>query len=398
MSSKAKSHQRRVALIIESSRAYVRELIRGIARYNREQPHWLVEFTPRGLNEPLPTWLKGWKGDGILARVSSRYMANALLKKGVPVVDLRRAVSHQRLPSVGPDDAKVAAQVVNYFRQRGFQRFGFVGVPPGTHRVMDARAENFRQLAIESGGEHHEFFIRDVEKGDRRDKQCRQILRWIKKLKQPTAIMACNDDLGLQTLDACRRAGIRVPDEIAVAGVGNDECLCDLALPSLSSVDLNSSQVGYEAAVLLDRMINDPKVSTTEIKIPPRGVVSRMSTDVVATEDTRVANAIVFIRQHACDRIQVTDVLKQVHASRATMEPRFKKILGRTIHQEIQRIRLDRVKELLADTDLPIKQIARQTGFPYQEYLMCVFRKETDQTLKQFRESTRSQRILPKKS
>ena len=203
MNPKIKSRQRRVALIIESSRAYARELIRGIARYNREQPHWLVEFTPRGLDEPLPAWLKEWKGDGILARVSNRRMANALLKKGVPVVDLRRIVHHPDLPSVGPDDAKVSATVVEYFRRRGFQRFGFIGLPPGTHKPMDVRADNFRRIIKEMGGEHHQLFIRDVETGDRRDKQCRQILRWIKKLDRPTAIMACNDDLGLQTLDAC---------------------------------------------------------------------------------------------------------------------------------------------------------------------------------------------------
>ena len=268
MSPNRKVRQRRVALIIESSRAYARELIRGIARYNREQPHWLLEFTPRGLDAPLPAWLKDWRGDGILARVSNRRMANALLKKGVPVVDLRRIVSHRRLPSVGPDDAKVSFDVATYFRQRGFHRFGFIGLPPGTHKAMDARADNFRLCVSKTGSEYHEFFIKPVEKGDRWDKQCRQILRWVQNLDRPTAIMTCNDDVGLQALDACRRAEIRVPDEIAVVGVGNDECLCDLALPSLSSVDLNPHQIGYEAAALLERMMNRSEVSAVEMTVP----------------------------------------------------------------------------------------------------------------------------------
>ena len=386
---RSKSRQRRVALLIESSRAYARELIRGVARYNREQARWLLEFTPRGLDEPPPAWLKGWKGDGILARVNDRRMASALLKKGVPVVDLRRAVHHRRLPSVGPHDAKVASAVVEYFRQRGFQRFGFVGLPPGTHKAMDARAEHFCRLVKERGCEHRKLLVRVVEKGDRWDRQCRQILRWIKRLDQPTAIMACNDDLGLQVLDACRRTEIRVPDGIAVAGVGNDECLCDLALPALTSVDLNPRQIGYEAAALLDRMMDGQEAPTTEIEISPRAVVSRMSTDVIATDDARVADAVLFIRQHACNGLRVVDVLKHVHASRAAMEPRFKRLLDRTIHQEIQRVRLHRVKELLAATDLPIKQIAHQTGFQYPEYLMRVFRRATGQTLREFRESAR---------
>lgn len=387
-----KLRQRRVALLIESSRGYARELIRGVARYNREQPHWLLEFTPRGLDEPLPAWFKGWEGDGILARVNDARTAKLLLAKKVPVVDLRRAVHHKDLPSVGPDDAQVAVEVAEYFRQRGFQRFGFIGLPQGTHDAMDARAEHFRRHVKEIGCDCRELFIRTVEKGDRWDKQCRQILGWIKKLDAPTAIMACNDDVGMQALDACRRAAIRVPDEIAIAGVGNDACLCDLALPALTSVDLNPRQIGYEAAALLDRMMDGQKTPGMEIQIPPLAVVSRMSTDVVATDDERVGSAILFIRERACDGIRVADVLKRVHASRAAMEPRFKRILGRTIHQEIQRVRLDHVKELLGTTDLPIKQIARQTGFPYPEYLMRVFRQETGQTLKEFRESTRQGR------
>ena len=397
MHTKSKSRQRRVALIIESTRAYARELIRGIARYNREQPNWLIEFTPRSLTEPLPVWLKDWKGDGILARVSNRRMPNTLLKKGVPVVDLRRIIRHEELPSVGPDDALVAFEVFNYFRQRGFQRFGFVGVPPGTHWVMDARAKHFHRLVSEAGCEYHEFFVRPVEKGDHWDKQCRQILHWIKKLNRPIAIMTCNDDMGMQTLDACRRANIHVPDDVAVIGVGNDECLCDLALPSLSSVDLNPRKIGYEAAALLEQMMNKQKVSAKEIKIPPRGVVSRISTDIVATEDARVGAAILFIREHACDGIDVNDVLKHVHISRTPMDERFKQILGHTIHQEIQRVRINRVKELLENTDLPIKQIANQAGFLYQEYLMRIFQKETGQTLKQFREACRVHHVLSKK-
>ena len=387
---KMQSRQRRVALLIESSRAYAREVINGIARYNLEQPHWMLEFAPRGLDDPLPSWMKDWKGDGILARVRDRRMANSLLKKGIPVVDLRRTVQNKRIPTVGPDDSKVVAAVIHYIRQRGFNRLGFVGLPPGTHKSMDDRAEYFRQYMKEIPCESCELLLRVVEKGDLWDKKCRQILRWIKKLDRPTAIMACNDDTGMQVLDACRRAEIRVPDEIAVVGVGNDECLCNLSLPALTSVDLNPQKIGYEAAALLERMMEGHETPLDEIRITPRGVVSRMSSDVVAADDARVSDAIVFIRKHACEGAKVEDVLKFVHTSRATLEPKFKRILGRTIHQEIQRVRLHHVRELLENTDLPIKQIARKTGYLYPEYLMSVFRQATGQTLKQYRESART--------
>lgn len=384
-----RTRQRRVALLIESSRAYARELIRGIARFNQERAHWRVEFTPRGLDDPPPAWLKAWKGDGILARINDRRMARALSGKGVPVVDLRRILRSKGVPLVGPDDAAVTQFVVEHFHQRGFRRLAFVGLPVGSHKAMDARAKHFRRFVEQAGHEHRQLNVKVVTRGDQWEARCGHISRWIERLDRPCAIMACNDDLGLQVLDACRRAGIRVPDEIAVAGVGNDECLCDLALPALTSVDLNPRRIGYEAAALLDRMMAGKTVPDRETVVAPAGIVARMSSDVVATEDCRVAQAVLFIRQHACDGIQVADVLRHVCVSRASLEPRFKQILGRTVHQEIQRVRLSRVQELLSATDMPIKQVARQAGFRYPEYMMRVFRRATGTTLKEYREANR---------
>jgi len=384
-----RARQRRVALLIESSRAYARELIGGVARFNRERADWRVEFTPRGLDDPPPAWLKTWKGDGILARINDRQMASALSRKRVPVVDLRRTLRRRGVPSVGPDDAVVTRLVVDHFRQNGFRRLAFVGLPVGAHKAMDARAAHFRRLAEQAGHEHWQLNVKVVTRGDRWETQCKQISRWIERLDRPCAIMACNDDLGLQVLDACRRAGITVPDEIAVAGVGNDECLCSLALPALTSVDLNPRKVGYEAAGLLDRMMAGKSVPDRETVVAPLGIVARMSSDVVATEDATVAQAVLFIRQHACGGIQVADVLRHVCVSRASLEPRFKRVLGRTVHQEIRRVRLLRVKELLVATDMPIKQIARQAGFRYPEYMMRVFLRATGRTLKEYRGSVR---------
>ena len=381
--------QRRVALLIESSRAYARELIHGIARYNRECAQWLIEFTPRGLDDRPPAWLKTWKGDGILARISDRRMARALSEKGVPVIDLRRAVRSKGVPVIGPDDAEVSRLVVEHFRRRGFRRLVFVGLPVGAHKAMDDRARHFRRLVRQAGCEHRQLNVDVVTRGDRWETQCRQISQWMEGLDFPCAIMASNDDLGLLVLDACRRVGIRVPDEIAVAGVGNDECLCGLALPSLTSVNLNPRNIGYEAAALLDRMMAGELVPDRETVVPPAGIVARMSSDMVATDDGGVAKAVVFVRKHACDGIQVADVLRHVRIARTSLEPRFKRILGRTVHQEIQRVRLAQVQDFLTQTDVPIKQIAALAGFRHPEYLMRLFRRETGQTLKEYRNSTR---------
>lgn len=384
-----KTRERRVALLIESSRAYARELILGIARFNQDRTHWRLEFTPRGLDDPPPAWLKAWDGDGVLARINDQRMARALSKKGIPLVDLRRKLRTAGVPVVGPDDAEVTRLVVEHFHRRGFRRMAFVGLPAGTHRAMDARAEHFRRFVHRAGYEHYQLNVKLITRGDRWESQCRQIGSWIGQLELPCAVMACNDDLGLQVLDACRRAEVRVPDEIAVAGVGNDECLCDLALPGLTSVDLNPRRIGYEAAALLDHMMSGKRIPDWETVIAPTGIVARVSSDVVATDDDRVAEAIRFIRKNACEGIAVTDVLRHMSVSRASLEPRFKLVIGCTLHQEIQRVRLARVQELLAGTDLPIKQIARRCGFRYPEYLMRVFRSATGQTLRQYRNANR---------
>jgi len=378
--------QRRVALFVEASRAYARGLVRGVAQYNRQQGRWSVFFTPQGPNDPPPGWLKDWKGDGILARIDNRPMAEALLATGLPVIDLRRGLTDLGLPTIGPDDAAVARWACDHLLERGFRTFGFFGTPRGLHPSMDARAEWFGRLVEEAGCSC------DVFQGRRRrstqegwETELDRVVAWLRTLPKPVGVMAANDDRGLQLLDACRRAGVLVPDDVAVVGVGNDDCLCNLSLPPLTSIDLNPQRIGYEAAALLDRWMAQPDQPPGHLQVEPRGIVTRMSTDVLATDDQAVIRAVKYIRAHACDRIRVGDVLRQVRMSRGALEPRFKQILGHTIHQEIQRVQIERVKELLLNTGSPLKNIARQAGFNYPEYMMRVFRQATGQTPAEYR-------------
>jgi LacI family transcriptional regulator len=378
--------QRRVALFIEASRAYARGLVRGVAQYNREQTQWSVHFTPQGPNDPPPSWLRTWNGDGILARIDNPAMAEAILATGLPVIDLRRALTDLGLPTIGPDDAVVARLALDHLLARGFRNFGFFGAPRGLHPSMDARADHFQRVAEEAGLECSVFCVRRRRASNGGwESELDQVTRWLHELPKPAGVMTCNDDRGLQLLDACRRAGLLVPDEVAVVGVGNDDCLCNLALPPLTSIDLDPQRIGYEAARLLDQMMDSGVRHPPPLLIEPRGILTRMSTDVLATEDQAVIRAVKFIRAHACERIRVGDVLKHVRMSRGALEPRIKQVLGRTIYQEIQRVQIERVKELLASTAAPLKQVAHQAGFNYPEYMMRVFRRATGQTPAQYR-------------
>jgi LacI family transcriptional regulator len=197
--------------------------------------------------------------------------------------------------------------------------------------------------------------------------------------------MAANDDCGMHVLRACRDVGAVVPDQVAVIGVDNDEFLCGLSSPPLTSIELGCEEIGYEAAAVLERLMRGEKVPRRLAPVKPRRVVCRQSTDILAVDDEESARAIHYIRTHACARIRVRDVCNHVGASRARLEPTLRRILGRTIHKEIQRVRIERAKELLRSSGMTIKLIARASGFRTVQYMTRLFRSVTGTTPARFR-------------
>jgi LacI family transcriptional regulator len=186
-------------------------------------------------------------------------------------------------------------------------------------------------------------------------------------------------------LEACRTLGVRVPEDVAVIGVDNDEMICDLTDPPLSSVEQGARQMGYRAAELLDRLMAGKKTSSLRCVIEPVGVVARRSTDILAVEDTAVAAAVRFVRERACRRIQISDVADEAGVSLSTLKSRFKAVVGRTIHAEIQRVRIERARQLIAETDLPLKQVAVRSGFQYVQYMTRLFVRYVGQTPAKYR-------------
>ncbi|TWU30671.1 substrate-binding domain-containing protein [Novipirellula artificiosorum] len=191
--------------------------------------------------------------------------------------------------------------------------------------------------------------------------------------------MGCYDFKAQQVLDACRQLNIAVPTEVAVLGVDNDRLICELSEPTLSSVIPDTKRTGYEAADLLNRMMSGEHVGTeTRLITQPLGIQVRESTNTLAIDDEEVAKALHYIRRHATSNIRVSDILRQVTLSRRALEHRFKKLLGHTPHEEIQRVRMNRIKELLSETELSVHEIANRAGFEYDEYMAAAFRRETE--------------------
>ena len=219
--------------------------------------------------------------------------------------------------------------------------------------------------------------------------------RWIGGLPKPLGLMACNDFRSVQALDACRRAGIAVPEEVAVIGADNEVLACELAYPPLSSVIPDCARIGYEAAALLDRFMRDGDRSQALPDVAPLGIATRQSTDVTAIDDPYVAAAVRFIREHVHEGIRVEDVLEHLSVSRSVLQRRFRAALGRTVHDLIAGLRLKHVKQLLLETDMPLPVIADRTGFNHVEYLCRAFRKATGITPGTFRNRSQHRTLSP---
>jgi LacI family transcriptional regulator len=363
----------KVALLFETTNAYARALLLGVGDFILSHGPWSVHFAELGSDDTPPPWLKGWNGHGVLFRGENRRIARAVAKLDMPMVDLTPSRLLQRAPWVKSDDTAVARLAAQHFLERGFRHFAFCG--DARFSWSNRRGEQFGLLVRGGGRSWHAYPpARGIANGDA---EVDAIATWLGRLPKPVAVFACYDNRGQQVLEACRRANLAVPEQIAVLGVDNDEVLCALSPPPLSSVILNPRRAGWEAAALLASLMNGERVSLEEPHlIPPLGIATRQSSDILAVGDPKIASALRYIREHACEGIRVSDVLRHCPMARRALEARFRKLIARTPRQEILRVQLNRVKELLVGTDLPVWEIAGRTGFE-TDYLSVVFKQET---------------------
>jgi len=381
--------RRRIALLVESSRSFGRGIVRSIAEWVRERQDWEVFYQDCGLGELLPPWFRNWEGDGIMARLENHRIINAVRKKALPVVDVRGTIAVKGIPIVRTDDREVAQLAVQHFVDRGFRQLAYCGYPGADY--SDRRCRAFGEIADASGLASYVYSPRKRQQMTdlRRYEQHgliyeRDVAPWIESLPKPIGLLACNDVRGHQVLSACREVGTPVPEEVAVIGVDNYDVLCELATPPLSSIEQNTREITRRAASILDRMMDGDSPPKSEW-IKPVRVVTRLSSDVLAIEDADVAHAVRFIREHATQAINVGDVLREVPISRRELERRFDKAIGRTPNQEIQRARIQFIRALLTDTDLPVHVVASKSGYEYTGHMIAAFKRAMGMTPKRYR-------------
>jgi len=361
-----------VAVFIETSLSSGRDILRGVARYTREVGSWSVYHEPRGLEDDVPNWLRNWQGDGIIARFQNERIATAVMRTGVPVVDTLNVVSVPGVPVVHVDNKGIARLGVDHFLSQGYRSFGFCNI-----RGMSWSEE--RLVAFSEGladaGHGCSVYQMATQTRTRWNWEQRQdrLAEWIAQLDKPAAVLVCSDQRAQFVLDACRRVGARVPDDVAVLGVDDDDAICEICDPPLSSVRPNHEQVGYLAAQLLHRMMNGEAWDGSPVYVPPLEVHARLSTDKIAIKESPVAQAVRFIREHACEGISAVDVVQHVPMSRSVLQRHFRDRLRCSIQEEIINVRVGAAKSLLLNTDLSLALIAERAGFNHQRYMGAVF-------------------------
>lgn len=393
---------RRIALVIETSRAYGRAMLAGISNFGRVHGPWSFFVQERRLEDNPPGWLSSFRGDGVIARCDNEAVLQAVESLGVPCVDVRGNLE-SAFPVVRCDDQLATEQAVNHLLDRGFSRLAFCGYD---HVKYSARRLRWFNERVESLGIEASVYESPLPfpNATPTDVERSHVLfepglaAWLAGLTKPVGIVACNDIRGQQLLSTCRECDILVPEHAAVVGFNNDSALCEISDPPLSSVELDACRVGYRAAEVLESMINGETIRESCVFVPPTGVVLRESTDVVAIDDPQVADAVRYIRLNAATGISVGDVVGQVPLSRRTLERRVKDSVGASVNQLIIQHQLAQVKKLLCETDWPLKNIAARSGFRHCEYLSALFKRIEGVTPGQYRRQASATLMEPPSS
>ncbi|MFI4910882.1 MAG: substrate-binding domain-containing protein [Sedimentisphaeraceae bacterium JB056] len=381
----------KILLLIEASRGHGRLLLRGIANYIRLHGPWSVhpEIFERFYRDDSGYVLgfnnlfsNGSNIDGVITRDIER--AQQFIDEGIPtIMAIQPPKINKNIPHIVIEHDKIGQMAAEHMFNRGFRNFAFYGF--SNMYWSDKRAEGFRSYLSEAGFDadiyrmaNNNYYEGGIEHSG--------VASWLRSLPKPCALLAVNDDRAQYITSLCNWLDIKVPEDIAIVGVDNDDLICDLSDPSLSSIALNTQRAGYEAAGLLDRLIGGEKMDGQIITIEPTHVIERQSTDIVTIEDEDISVAIRFIRENAKRAIQVNEVADAVGLGRRTLERRFLKHLRCTVNREIQRVRVEYMARLICETMMPIADIAQQTGFPSIDHISRYFKREKGLTPVEYRQ------------
>lgn len=378
--------QWRVALFIEAHTAQGRGLLRGIAEERTTKPTMSVYVDIADPWRMLPAVAEG-DCDGIIAHLSTAEHREQLTALGRPIVfiDDVTPTPERRIASVGLNERSIGRLAADHLAELRLRHFAMASREDAAY--CTGRAAGF-EAGLAAAGFAVDSMTSLPFAGGSID-EIHRLGAWLESLPTPIGIFACDDEAAFNTIEAARRVGRSVPDDVAVLGVSDDPTLVTLARPQLSSVRVAYEPIGSAAAQLLQRMLEGEPAPAERVRFDPVEVARRGSTDVLAVADPDLVAAVQFVRDHAHRPIQVVDILEAVPMSRRSLERRFREHLGRSPQQEIQRVRVDTARRLLAETTLAIHEVATKAGFSDPDRLASVFRKVVGETPSAYRERFR---------
>lgn len=368
-----------IGLLIESSRASGRALLCGIAKCAHHYGPWSFYWEPGGLEKAWPK-LKALDVNGIILRDVDKL--EEMLDLGVPAVIIGHSKTEvPNMVNVVTDSSAIGKIGAEHLLNCGFKHFAFCGYGNVSSSPLeresftwsDLRKESFERRIRKAGFEVNPYTVLSAGAATWRE-ESRRMAAWLQSLPKPVGLMACNDDCGRQVIEACKLANLSVPDAVGVLGADNDEVVCGLSDPPMSSVAINFERAGYKAALILYRLLRGKRSVPLKITVPATHVVARRSTDFMAVIDPHVSKGLQFIRDHARENIMVLDISRAAGLSRRALEIKFRQEIGCSIHEYVRRVRTDQIVRLLVETDLPVGQIAETLGFSDVQHFARYFR------------------------
>lgn len=377
----------KILLLTDFSSGYGRSLLEGVVRYAREAGPWVFYRMPlyyRELHgdEGVVRWAEEWGADAIIAQLTDVDL-NVLNRLDIPIIVQNYKERCHGLSNLTGDYYGTGVMAAEFFIRKGYKAFAYYGF---TDTVwMRERGEGFRDAVSEKGYPVYTFDDDRQLSGGQWNFDAERVSRWLLDLPKPIALFACDDYYALQITEVCKMYNIDIPGDIAVLGVDNDNLLCNISDPALSSIELDVENGGYEVGKLLHQFIEKKITAPADVIIKPVRIVSRGSTERFAVSDKYIGQVLAYIDENYCNPLSVDDLIRIIPYSRRVLEKKFKSETGMSVYQYIQQQRIEKFAALLITTDLPLTEAAAGAGFPDYKNVSRIFVKMKEMTPLQYR-------------
>jgi LacI family transcriptional regulator len=369
----------RVALIYNGTQPFDREVMRGVARYRHECGEFITYIEDDFPNHRNISDISAWDGDGIIGNFDSPSIAAAIIRSKLPAAAFGGWYSafprSSNIPYFLSNQEEIGRIAADHLLERGFQNFAFLGYSRACPSDWSGERQDAFVAKIEQSGHHCTIDLHEHDAATPWNDTLAQIEVWLKTLPKPVGILGAHDKLARHILEACVELGLRVPEDVAVVGVDNDELLCQLCTPELSSIEQAATAIGYQAAKLLHDIMRGQRPSTLKYVFDPTTLVQRKSSDFFAVSDDLVQRSIALIKANLARGVKVSDVVDAMAVSRSILEDRFDAALGTSVHGIIRKIQLQLVRQMVVESDAVMKEIAARAGFSSVQQMTTLFGK-----------------------